>query len=139
MSPVALAPDTAWWFSFFGLMLLCWEFLKPGFVIPGVSGLALLVWGSYALSAYGVDSLAVIALVSAGLGVVTETTWNTRGVAAVATLVCLAEGSYRLITHRPHLAPGIVCFCAGCAGGVGLACARLARLARDAKRRDLTQ
>jgi membrane-bound ClpP family serine protease len=139
MSAVVLAPDTACWVCFIGLMLLWWELIRPGLVVPGVSGLGLLVWGGYALSRYAVDPLAVFAFVSTGLGIAIETMWSSRGVVAVATLLCLAAGSNRLITQQPHLAPAVVWFCTLCAGGVGLTCARLARRARDAKRRDLTQ
>ena len=87
-----ISPDWALALVAGGALGLCWEFIRPGSVLPAVAGCLLLTWGFWTLGQYPLDwrgiALALAAFSLIGL----EARYRLRGVAALGGAVALAAG-----------------------------------------------
>ena len=113
-SPDQLNPDTAFVLAITGIVLICWEFVRPGSVIPGVLGSMATLCGVSGLMHFPLDWRGVALLLASIPCVGAEATFRLRGTATVAGTAALIGGTRLLIplnpaTARIHLLTAVVC------------------------------
>ncbi|HXJ38744.1 MAG TPA: hypothetical protein VNH18_05670 [Bryobacteraceae bacterium] len=100
MFPVS--PNTALGLTAVGALGVCWEFIRPGTVIPGVTGSLLVVFGCNGLWRYPLDwrgaALAMTAFALFGL----EARYRWRSAPGVAGAAALAVGT-RILVIEPQI------------------------------------
>ena len=135
---MAVGPNTALVLSFSGVLGIYLELLRPGRIVAGCAGVALLLWGSYQLWLYRptVEGRLLMGLAAALF--MTELLVNSRYAAGVAGTFTLFYGLKRLLpaSHAFNL-PFLASVCVVLGLMTTFACIS-AREARRSKRSDLS-
>jgi membrane-bound ClpP family serine protease len=133
-----IGPNTALALSFSGVLGIYLELIRPGSVIAGCAGVALLLWGGYQLWLYRPTAEGCLLLVLAGALFGTELLVNSRFAAGVAGAFTLFYGLSRLLpaSHAFNV-PFLASVCVVLGLITTLACIS-AREARRGKRADLS-
>jgi membrane-bound ClpP family serine protease len=98
---VLIGPNTALALAFAGLLGIFVECLRPGRVIAGCIGIALLLWGSYALYGYGPTARGCLLLLLAAVLFGLEILFRTRFLAGLGGTTALYAGC-RLLVSPPY-------------------------------------
>jgi membrane-bound serine protease (ClpP class) len=134
-----VTPTLAFTGAALGALAIYIEFVRPGKLVPGLAGAALLAWGGYVLSRFPVD-YGALGIIAVGLALLLgETAWNSRFVGGVLGTLALAFGSARLITGPALISAPVAWILAIVFGVVSTVLAATARQARRNKRADLTK
>ncbi len=130
----AAGPNTDFFAAILGFFLLGWEMARPGAIIPGILGLALILFGCYGLVLHAADRLGLAYLALAMLLYAAEAFCNVRFVAALLALAAAGFGLYRLTSGPPHISAALVATCGAAWALSGVPLARIVRRARERKR-----
>ena len=98
---MSIGPNTALALTFSGILGIYVECLRPGRIVPGCVGLALIAWGSYTLFRYGPTSLGCFLLGAAVLLFALEILFNARYLAGAAATIVLFCG-VKLLLPSPR-------------------------------------
>ena len=130
-------PDNALLTFTVGLLLVFVECNLPGIVVPGVTGLLLVLAASYGLASLPLRPAALVLIISAGCVLAVSAKVPAKGLSAALGTAGLTYGLWHLIAwtaSRPRVHP-VVAISAGLTLGVaGSLLGRVAELARQNKR-----
>src|SRR5579875_1611831 len=91
-------PNLAFALSISGAFLIYLELVRPGALIPGLTGAAILTWSAFELSHYPIHLPALAPIALGLLLLLAEIVWTTRFAAPVLGTLGLAFGSVHLVT-----------------------------------------
>lgn len=128
---LSIGPNTALALAFSGVLGIYLECLRPGSVIAGCIGIALLLWGAYSLYGYGPTGAGCLLLALAGCLFLLEIWVNTRFVVSVAATFTLFAG-LKYLLPAPHGVHSV--FALSLSLTLGLITALLCVSAREARR-----
>jgi membrane-bound ClpP family serine protease len=134
---MAIGPNTALALSFTGILGIYLECLRPGRVIAGCIGVALLLWGVYVLFTYRPTIRGSLFLLFAGVLFAVEIFFRTRFVSSMAGTAALFAGLRELLPP-PHPIQPLFALCVSVVFGfvTALLCAAAGEARRN-KRRDI--
>lgn len=132
-----IVPNAAFVLAILGILFVFCEFIRPGSVIPGLVGGALLVTGSYFLYLHSPARSSLLLIAAAIVLFLAESIWNTRFAAGVLGTAALAAAFCRMYPEPPRIAPGLAIPVCSLFGAITTALAYIARRARQNKQADL--
>lgn len=132
-----MGPNTAFLLLVLGILAIEFECLRPGRVIPGLAGVALIITSLFSLWRNSPAGAGMLLLISAAVLFALEAIWDVYFVPAVVGSISLITGSILLFPTPRRIAPGLGVPAAAILASVTTYVAFAARKARQNKRSDL--